>query len=78
MMLGHLGQLLGLRSMIPYGMVKTAEQLSPVSVPSTTLPGSASSFPSPQLHDDTEVRICGSHTISNEDTPVEFMELYIH
>ena len=49
MMLCHLGQLLGLRSMIPYGMVKTAQQLSPVSVPSTTHPGSASSFPSPQL-----------------------------
>ena len=49
MMPCHLGELLGLRSMIPYGMVKTVQQLSPVSVPSTTRPGSASSFPSPQL-----------------------------
>ena len=28
--------------------------------------------------DDIEVRICGSRHISNEDTPVEFMELYVH
>ena len=49
MMLGHLGEQLALRSMIPYGMARAVQQLSPASVPSTTPPGSASSFPSPQL-----------------------------
>ena len=49
MMPGHLGEQLALRSMIPYGTARTVQQLSPASVPSTTLPGSASSFPTPQL-----------------------------
>ena len=34
-------------------------------------------LPNP-INDDIEVRICGDEGTSNEDTPIELLEIYIH
>ena len=59
------------------GMAKTVGHPIPVSVPSTILHGSASSCLDQATTDDIEVRICGNQDLSDEDTPVELIELYV-
>ena len=57
-----------------YGSSPCCKRSSP---PGTTVPWFCRQLPQAAI-DNIEVRICGDACTSNEDTPVELIELYIH
>ena len=60
--------------MIHSGMVRDVG-VTALAVSSTIHRGSVSSSLS-RLHDDIELRICGDQSTSDEDTPIEQVEMY--
>ena len=59
-----------------YGMVNSVK-MKDLAVPLSLLHGSVCMELSNPTTDDIKVRICGSESTSNEDTPIELLQIYV-